>query len=217
MSGRITFAVLAALFAFILVPRAYGKYRAVMRSVSVLRSLPSGTFSLLVVLRSGEPSILNALVTAASTSSQPIAGEFLKMAQEIRSGVNEEDAAENFGRRLSVREGKVLGIVLARYIRLGGGVDALALLEKVQAMLRNRDIVREAVKSGMSDILGDATISMFTALGFFAIGYLFAPDIYTNIFTEPTGRAVVFGGIIQAALVQIWVRWKCRKTEEELM
>ncbi|OPY58627.1 MAG: hypothetical protein A4E56_03365 [Pelotomaculum sp. PtaU1.Bin065] len=161
-------------------------------------------------------SIKKALESAAATSKQPVAGEFLNMSQEIESGIKEDEAAENFGRRLLVREGRVLGNVLARFIRLGGGTGALELLEEVQGMLRGRDIVRDAVRSGLADLLGDATIAMITTTGFFLLGFLLMPDIYKNVLSTSTGKMVIYGGMFQAVLVQVWVRWKCRKLEGEL-
>ncbi|MCG9969619.1 type II secretion system F family protein [Pelotomaculum terephthalicicum JT] len=215
VSGRIIFGILSAVAGFILIPRFYGAYRQALWKLAVLKALPGGTFSLLVSLRSGM-SIKKALESAAATSKQPVAGEFLNMSQEIESGIKEDEAAENFGRRLLVREGRVLGNVLARFIRLGGGTGALELLEEVQGMLRGRDIVRDAVRSGLADLLGDATIAMITTTGFFLLGFLLMPDIYKNVLSTSTGKMVIYGGMFQAVLVQVWVRWKCRKLEGEL-
>jgi Flp pilus assembly protein TadB len=162
-------------------------------------------------------SITKALAVTAAASKQPVAGELLNMVQEIKSGVREDEAAENFGKRLLVREGKVLGNVLARYLRIGGGTGALELLEEVQGMLRGRDIVRDAVKSGMADLLGDATIAMITTAGFFLLGFLFMQDIYKSVLSTSNGKMIIYGGLLQAVLVQVWVRWKCKQLEEELI
>ena len=142
-------------------------------------------------IRSGLPAS-EAINTIGNEIQEPVGSEFRNISDQVKIGVNMDEAMWVTARRLQVPEFNFLVISLAIQQETGGNLAEI--LEKLSDMVRRREQMRLKVKAMSSEARASAMI--IGSLPFIMAGVIsfVNPDYMDKLFTDPRGWAMMAMG-----------------------
>jgi tight adherence protein B len=148
-------------------------------------------------IRSGLPAS-EAINTIGKEIDEPVGSEFSHVADQVKIGVNMDEALWATARRLKIPEFNFLVISLAIQQETGGNLAEI--LEKLSDMVRRREQMRLKIKAMSSEARASAMI--IGALPFIMAGILTVvnPDYMTKLFIDPRGWVMIAMGFASLAV-----------------
>jgi tight adherence protein B len=143
-------------------------------------------------VRAGLP-VLDAIESTIANVPEPVAGEFRRLLDEMRIGVDLEDVLEHAANRIRVNDFRFFAVTLLLQRRTGGSLaDTLVNLA---GLIRRRKEIR--LKARALSAESRATAYLLGVLPFVMIGimYLINPGLISLLFTDPRGKVMLSIGI----------------------
>ena len=144
-------------------------------------------------MRAGLP-LGDCLRVIAGESAEPVRSEFRLIIESTAMGLQLGEAVEKLYERVPVQEANFFSIVINIQSKAGGNLsEALGNLSRV---LRDRKKMKQKVTAMSQE--AKASAGIIGALPFFVTGalYLTSPAYISLLFTNPTGRMIVFGCLV---------------------
>ena len=204
----------AAILAFIFVPRLWAMILKLRRRQAFLAQLPRAANAMATVLRSNGP-VLSAIGYAAEVTSSPVKEEFEELKENIDANTPIEEALKRLAQKIDLPEMWMLADALEIAAEIGGGSAAVDVLEGAVEFTRERVRLRQKIQSVSADIrFGFKIITLFPP----GMALLLAVAIpyYRLILFSARGRllAAVAAGFL--VLGHLWVRLMLRSGEKEM-
>ncbi|HEX6142613.1 MAG TPA: type II secretion system F family protein [Geminicoccaceae bacterium] len=143
-------------------------------------------------IRSGLPAS-EAINTIGSEIAAPVGTEFRYIADQVKIGVNLDEALWATARRLQIPEFNFLVISLAIQQETGGNLAEI--LEKLSDMVRRREQMRLKVKAMSSEARASAMIIGSLPFIMATIIYLINPEYISKLFIDPRGWVMIGMGL----------------------
>jgi tight adherence protein B len=147
--------------------------------------------------RAGLPA-LEAIEVAAREISGPVGTEFLRMLDEMRIGVEMEDALQHAADRIRAPDFRFFVVSLVLQRRTGGGLaDTLSNLSTV---IRQRKALRGKVRALTAEpktsVIVMATMPIIATVGMFLINR----EMISGLFVDPRGRFMLGVAVVSLLL-----------------
>ena len=174
----------------------------------LFRQLPDVVEMVTSTVRAGLP-IVEAFQVIAREMSQPTAGQFALVCDEVSFGSPPEQAMENVYQRTKVAEYGMFAVTLAVQLKAGG-----SLAETLQT-LGNTVRQRVALAARAKALAGEVIFSARAlSLSPFVVGgllYLISPQSVDKLFTDPTGRLLLAYSGTSVLMGVLTIRWMIKK------
>jgi tight adherence protein B len=154
-----------------------------------LETFPESLDVLVRAVRAGLP-VLDAMEAAAGSVSQPVAGEFRRILEGLRIGLDLEEVMQSAGDRIRVNDFRFFAATLVLQRRTGGSLAET--LANLAGLIRRRKEIR--LKARALSAESRATAYLIAALPFVMMGfmYLLNPVTLSLLFTDTRGQ-IMFG------------------------
>lgn len=138
--------------------------------------------------RAGLP-VLDAMESAVTTVSEPVAGEFRKLLDEMRIGIDLDEALETASDRIRVNDFRFFAAAIVLQRRTGGSLAET--LANLSGLIRKRKEIRLKVRalSAETRATGYLLGVLPAAVGGFM--YLLHPATMSLLFTDPRGKIIL--------------------------
>jgi tight adherence protein B len=157
-----------------------------------VEAFPEALDVIMRAVRAGLP-VLDAIEAAAVTVSEPVAGEFRRVLDELRIGLDLEHVLQNAADRVRVNDFRFFAATLVLQRRTGGSLaDTLSNLSGV---IRRRKEIR--LKASALTAESRATAWVVAGVPFVMVGlmYFINPPLISLLFTDPRGHVLLGIGI----------------------
>jgi len=167
------------------------------RNKKMLNQFADGIDIIVRGVKSGLP-LTECLRIIANESPAPLGPEFQTLTDNIKMGMNNDRALQNFYKRVPLSEVNFFVIVLSIQAKAGGNLSEA--LGNLSIVIRSRKMMREKIIALSSEAKASAMIigSLPFAVGFMV--YMTTPGYIMTLFTEPTGHMILFMGFCLMAL-----------------
>jgi tight adherence protein B len=195
--GRLLFgspllAVLAGVIGFF-VPRFYLGMRKRKRLNSFNDQLGDTITLLANSLRSGY-SIVQSMDTVASQLSNPMAGEFRRVTQEIGLGLHYEQALNNMLRRMPSDDLDLMITAVNIQGKVGGNLAEI--LDTIGHTIRERVRIKGEIRVLTAQQMISGYVLSFLPVGLGLILYMINKSYMTNMFSDPCGWIMVGAAVL---------------------
>lgn len=172
-------------------PHVFIAHRTKARVKKFTSLMPEALELIVRGIRSGLPAS-EAINTIGSEVEDPVGTEFRQVADQVRIGVNMDEALWGTARRLQIPEFNFLVISLAIQQETGGNLAEI--LEKLADMVRRREQMRLKIKAMSSEARASAMIIGSLPFVMAGVIYFVNPDYITTLFTDPRGWVMLAMG-----------------------
>ena len=145
-----------------------------------------------------------AIQMAASESPEPIASEFARAQSEINYGVPVTQALSDLAERIRSADMRIFAVAVAINREVGG--DLAGLLEGIATLIRGRVDMRASVVAMSAEARFSALILGAMPFGVAALMMVISPGMLDILWTDPTGRDLLFGALGLMTVGAIWMR-----------
>ena len=172
-------------------------FRTKQRMKKFQAQLPDALDLIVRGIRSGLP-VTEAINTIGEEIQDPLGTEFRQVSDQVRIGVNLDEALWTSARRLQIPEFNFLVISMAIQQETGGNLAEI--LEKLADMVRRREQMRLKIKAMSSEARASAMI--IGSLPFIMAGILFFvnPGYIERLFVDPRGWVMIGMGLTSLTL-----------------
>lgn len=150
-------------------------------------------------IKSGLP-VHDALKIIGKESPEPLAGEFVRLVDNIGVGMTVDQALEKMYERMPTPELRFFTIVLSIQSKTGGNLaEALGNLSQV---LRARKLMREKIKALSSEAVASAFIIGSLPPGVMMLIMISTPSYMSRMFSDPRGNIMLMitGGLMSVGI-----------------
>ena len=190
--GKLMHAVLAALFAGLVLPILVLKFLRARRQKKFATQFPDGIDIIVRSLRAGHP-VPVAITMVAREMSDPIGSEFGVVTDEITYGADLETAMRNRYFRGGGDDLPLFVTAIAIQGSTGGNLGEI--LDNLSAVIRQRFKMRHKIRALAAEGRASALILSSLPIGMFVAINLLVPDFYASIWHEDmTKIALVLAG-----------------------
>jgi tight adherence protein B len=196
---RLPFLVTAPLVLISGVAAAYARLRFAQRRFQrqFVERFPDALDVIVRAVRAGLP-VLDAMEAAIDGVSDPVASEFRRLLDQLRIGVDLEEALEPAADRIRVNDFRFFAATLVLQRRTGGSLAET--LADLAGLIRRRAEIRLKVRA----LSAEARLSIYVmgALPFAMVGimYLINPDLTSLLFTDPRGKVILGIAIVMVVI-----------------
>ena len=148
-------------------------------------------------IKSGLP-VHDSLRVIGQEASEPLAGEFKRMTENIAMGVAIDQALDGMFERMPTAEVRFFGIVLAIQSKTGGNLAEA--LGNLSAVIRARKLMREKIKALSGEAVASAFIIGSLPPGVVTLISMTSPDYMMPMFTDPRGKLMLMVGGVWMSL-----------------
>jgi len=178
-------------------PRWVVGFLANRRTKKFTSTFPDGLDIITRGIKSGLP-VHDSLRVIAQETSDPMAGEFRRLVENIGMGVSVDQALERMFERMPTPEVRFFAIVLAIQSKTGGNLaEALGNLSTV---IRARKLMHEKIKALSGEAVASAWIIGSLPPGVVALISMTSPTYMMPMFTDPRGKLLLMAGVFWMAL-----------------
>ncbi|MDX1541434.1 MAG: type II secretion system F family protein [Geminicoccaceae bacterium] len=178
-------------------PHFYVGRRIAKRTKRFISLLPEALDLIVRGIRSGLPAS-EAINTIGREIDAPVGTEFQNVADQVKIGVNLDEALWATAKRLQIPEFNFLVISLAIQQETGGNLAEI--LEKLSDMVRRREQMRLKIKAMSSEARASAMIIGSLPFIMGTIIYLINPEYIGKLFTDPRGWVMIGIGLTSLSL-----------------
>jgi len=172
-------------------PRWVIGFLAARRMKQFTAAFPDAMDIIVRGIRSGLP-VHDCLRVIAKETSEPLAGEFRRLVENLGVGLSVDQALERMYESMPTAEVRFFAIVLAIQARTGGNLaEALGNLSSV---IRARKMMREKIKAMAGEAVASACIIGALPPGVVALIGATSPAYMVPLFTDPRGQILLLGG-----------------------
>ncbi|HEY3696288.1 type II secretion system F family protein [Phenylobacterium sp.] len=177
-------------------PRWVVSFLAKRRMKAFTAAFPDAMDIIVRGIRSGLP-VHDCLRVIAKETSEPLAGEFRRLVENLGMGLSIDQALERMHESMPTAEVRFFAIVLAIQARSGGNLaEALGNLSIV---IRARKMMREKIKAMAGEAVASACIIGSLPPGVVVLISMTSPAYMVPLFTDPRGNIMLFGGALWMA------------------
>jgi len=173
-------------------PNFYLSLRIAKRKKRFVALFPEAVDLMVRGLKSGVP-ITQTIVSVGHEISEPIAGEFRRVADSAALGVPLIDALWDAAKRIDTAEFRFFVVALTIQRETGGNLAET--LENLSDILRRRLQMQLKVKALSSEARSSATIIGILPFAMFGILLLLNPDYGMKLVTDPRGMMMAGAGL----------------------
>jgi tight adherence protein B len=202
LTGSVPAGVIATIVGA-LVPVFYVRRKRTRRLNAFEEMLPDSIDLVGRALRAGHP--LNAgLKMAADEGSEPVAGEFRRVFEELRFGLPLQDSLLGMTDRVNLVDVRIL--VTAILIQREVGGNLAEILDNLASVVRARFTIRRQLRVYTAQ--GRMTGYLLSALPIilFSVLYMLNPSYMMILFTDPVGKILVGVGLSMQLVGFLWIR-----------
>lgn len=178
-------------------PAAYILWRRHQRLARLQRQLPDALDMLTRALRAGH-AFSSALQMAAQELADPLAGELQVVHEEVRFGLNLQQALTHLVERAPLAELRYF--VVAVLIQRESGGNLAEVLGKLAQLMRARQRLMARVRVLSSEGRLSAWILVVLPFALAGLLALFNPQFISPLWTDPIGLALLKGMLLMMAL-----------------
>jgi len=144
-------------------------------------------------LRSGLP-VTESIAAVGREMAEPVGSEFRRISESVRFGRSLEETLWDTAGRLDTADFKFFVISLSIQRETGGNLAET--LSNLSDILRRRRQMKLKIKAMSSEARASAMILGSLPFVMFALIFLMNPGYETELFTDPRGRIMLFGGLL---------------------
>jgi tight adherence protein B len=187
---RLPFPVAVPLMLAAGVGAAYGHLHLAQRRFQrqFLDRFPEALDVIVRAVRAGLP-VLDAVEAAAGTVSEPVAGEFRRLLDQWRIGIDLEVSLEPAADRIRVNDFRFFAATLVLQRRTGGSLAET--LADLAGLIRRRKEVRLKVRALSAEMRASAYVIGTLPFVMTAIMFLINPGMTSMLFTDPRGKVIL--------------------------
>jgi tight adherence protein B len=172
-----------------------------------LEDFPEALDMICRAVRAGLP-VAEAMDVAAREIADPVGGEFRRTLDEVKIGVEIQDALQTTADRIRVPDFRFYVVALALQKRTGGGLAET--LGNLSSVIRARKALRLKARSLASEAKASATVLAFLPFVVGGLMYLVNRDLMSVLFTDPRGRfmmgcafvSIVMGAFTMSTIIK---------------
>jgi tight adherence protein B len=174
-----------------------------MRIGKIVEQLPDALDLVSRALKAGH-AFASGLQMVAEETSEPIAGEFRLVNEEINFGVAVPAALSNLAGRVPSPD--MRHFVIAVLIQRESGGNLTELLANISALIRER--LKLLLKVRVLAAEGRLSALILTALPFFlaVVINVINPKFMAVLWTDPMGLQMIYATIVMMSLGALWMR-----------
>jgi len=191
--GKLTDAVLAALFAGFVLPILVLKFLRARRQKKFAAQFPDGIDIIVRSLRAGHP-VPVAITMVAREMSDPIGSEFGIVTDEITYGADLETAMRNLYFRVGTDDLPLFVTAVAIQGSTGGNLGEI--LQNLSGVIRQRFKMRRKIRALAAEGRASAMILSALPIGMFFIILWLVPDFYGSVWDVPLTKELVGGASV---------------------
>jgi tight adherence protein B len=139
-------------------------------------------------VRGGLP-VLDAMEAAVADTVEPVAGEFRRVLDELRIGVDLEDVLENAANRIRVTDFRFFAVSLVLQRRTGGALAEI--LANLSGLIRRRKEVRLKARALTAEARASAVLIGLLPVVLAGIMYLVSRDTISLLITDHRGNIIL--------------------------
>jgi tight adherence protein B len=163
------------------------------REAKFLENFPDAVDIIVRGIKAGLP-LMESLRVITTEAPEPIKSEFKAILDTQAIGLPLGEACGKLFERIPVPEANFFGIVIAVQQKAGGNLsEALGNLSRV---LRERKKMKAKIQAMSMEAKASAAIIGALPLCVMALVYLTSPDYISLLWTEPTGRLMLFASAV---------------------
>jgi tight adherence protein B len=162
-------------------------------------------------VRAGLP-VLDAIEAAVDNLGEPVAGEFRRLLDELRIGIDLEISLSHAGNRIRVNDFRFFGATLVLQRRTGGSLSET--LTNLAGLIRKRKELH--LKARALSAESRATAYVIGAMPFVlaSLMYFINPDLISMLVTDPRGQIIlsiavtllILGFVVMRSMIKRSVR-----------
>lgn len=139
-------------------------------------------------VRAGLP-VIEAMEAAVGTVPDPVAGEFRRLLDELRIGIEIDDALQHAANRIRISDFRFFAATLVLQRRTGGSLAGT--LTNLAGLIRRRKEIR--LKAGALSAESRATAYLLAALPVLvgSAAYVIRPEVMSLLFADHRGRIIL--------------------------
>ncbi|CAN5607910.1 type II secretion system F family protein [soil metagenome] len=178
-------------------PRRVVGVMAKMRTKKFTGAFPDAIDIIVRGIKSGLP-VHDCLKIIGKECTEPLAGEFRVMTENVGMGMSMDQALERMHERMPTNELRFFTIVLAIQAKTGGNLaEALGNLSTV---LRARKLMGEKIKALSAEAVASAVIIGCLPPGVVGLISVTAPSYMAPMFTDPRGHLMLLVAAVVMAI-----------------
>lgn len=189
-------AALIGVGAGLLLPHLWLNMMINRRATKFLSQFPEAIDQIVRGVRSGLP-VGEAMKSIAQELSDPVAGEFQAVVDQVRLGQNMDEALWSVAARLQIPEFNFLVISMGVQRETGGNLAET--LENLSDIIRRRHQMQQKVRAMASEARASAWIVGALPVLLFGAMMLLNPDYASALFTDPRGKMLLGAAVCTEA------------------
>jgi tight adherence protein B len=178
-------------------PRWVVGFLAKQRMKKFTAAFPDAMDIIVRGIRSGLP-VHDCLRVIAKETSEPLAGEFRRLVENLGVGLSVDQALERMFESMPSAEVRFFSIVLAIQSKSGGNLAEA--LNNLSTVIRARKMMREKIKAMAGEAVASACIIGALPPGVVALISVTSPSYMVPLFTDPRGNLLLLGGGLWMAM-----------------
>ncbi len=198
LAVRVLVAMLCMALPYILLRRARKR-----RLLKIESQLPEAADFIARALRAGH-SFSNVLQIVGNELPEPLSGEFRIAREEINYGVPMNEALHNMAARIPLTDLRYL--IIAVLIQRESGGNLAEILGNISQIIRARLKLVAQVRVLSAEGRMSAWILGLLPFGVGAAMLLTNPTYISLLWTEPTGRKLLYAGAVMIVIGVLWLR-----------
>ena len=144
-------------------------------------------------IKSGLP-VHDCLKIIGKESTEPLAGEFRRLVENVGMGLPLDAALEKMFQRMPTPEVRYFAIVVAIQAKTGGNLAEA--LNNLSAVLRSRKMLREKIKALSSEAIASSFIIGSLPPAVVIMIMVTSPRYMAPMFSDPRGNLMLLGAVI---------------------
>jgi len=210
----VVIALVAGAVVLIIFPRAYSKYQITRLQREFNSNLPKATNAITACMQGGS-TMLQGFKNAATELPHPVNQEYLKVVEDIENNVPMEEAVFRLADRVGTLEAYLLADSVALIKEVGGGHQAINLLESAASHVREKELIAEKVRANTSYIIMAFAICTAIPYGLSAFMAFTMPE-YRVIMSSFYGKIIILVSTVVLGFGWLIVYSIVRSTKEQV-
>jgi len=178
--------------------------RAARRRSRIIEQLPGFLENLIRVMSAGN-SLEESLSISARESDDPLRPLFTSVGRQVKLGAPIDQVLAQAGELYNLRDVKIMSLAASVNRRYGGSLRGV--LKSLILAIRQRGTAARELRALTAETRFSAIILAAVPIGLTTYIYLSNPKFYDAMWSDPTGKKVLIGGVIWV-LLGILILWR---------
>jgi len=178
--------------------------RAARRRSRIIEQLPGFLENLIRVMSAGN-SLEESLSISARESDDPLRPLFTSVGRQVKLGAPIDQVLAQAGELYNLRDVKIMSLAASVNRRYGGSLRGV--LKSLILAIRQRGTAARELRALTAETRFSAIILAAVPIGLTTYIYLSNPKFYDAMWSDPTGKKVLIGGVVWV-LLGILILWR---------